>query len=126
MVLRTTNYRYYAQVVQVFPPRPHQIPVRLSPDAPASSSSSPLSDDEPIHKIAEDLKIPVKDATTRDDPNKYYYKVQILEEERQPGHSAKGTERTKAKDPKATKWSRSLMDIRCCDMRYPCSFLNFA
>lgn len=108
--------RYYAQVVQVFPPRHAQIPARQSPDAQASSSSSPLSDEEPIHKIAEDLKISVKDATIRDDPNKYYYKVQILEEEKQPG-SGKGTERTKAKEPKATKWSRSLMDTRCGDMR---------
>ncbi|OCH96490.1 chromatin remodeling complex protein [Obba rivulosa] len=108
--------KYSARIVQVFPSRGSfgQSISRNSPAAVASSSSSPLSDEEqPIHKIAEDLKIPVKDSIARDDPTKYFYKVQILDEEKQPGvrnHDKKGKEPTKA------KWGGSLMDVQCSMM----------
>ena len=58
-----------------------------------------MSDDDPlpIHKIAEDLKVSVQDSIARDDPSKYTYKVQILEEEKQHGPS-KGSDRNKGKE----------------------------
>lgn len=124
MVFRASHLlcacRYYARVVQVFPPR-SSLPgsnSRASPSSHASSSSSSVSDEEsiPIHKIAEDLKIPVSDAIARDDPDKYYYKIQILEEDK--SHGAKAGERTKGKEATKSKYSGSLMDVRCTDMRY--------
>ena len=110
--------RYFARVIQVFPPRASLLLQSSSKsEGQASSSSSPLSDEEPlIHRVAEDLKIPVKEANARDDPAKYYYKVQILEEEKQPG-AGKVSDRNKGKD-KQSKYSRSLMDVKCHDMRY--------
>ncbi|EMD41798.1 hypothetical protein CERSUDRAFT_110363 [Gelatoporia subvermispora B] len=109
--------KYSARIVQVFPPRSSADPStsRNSPAALASSSSSPLSDEEqPIHKIAEDLKIPVKDSISRDDPTKYFYKVQIVEQEKQQTtvrtHDRKGKEATKA------QWGGSLMDVQCSVM----------
>lgn len=105
--------RYFARVVQVFPPRPVHIP--SSPEPQASTSASPLSsDDEPIHKIAEDLRVSVNDSVAKDDPNRYYYKVQILEEERQPG----ATKHATSKSGKQNKFSGSLMDVQCRDMGY--------
>ena len=69
----------------------------------------------PIHKVAEDLKIPLADSITRDDPNKYYYKIQILEEDK----GNKSAAANKNKEPsKTSKYSGSLMDVRCSDLRY--------
>ena len=65
--------------------------------------------------MAEDLKIPVKDAAERDDPTKYYYKVQILDEEKQS--TGKANEKNKGKETNKSKYSGTLMDVRCTDMR---------
>jgi len=81
----------------------------------ASSSSSPLSDEEPIHKLVEDLRIPVKEVNSKDDPLRYYYKVQILEEDRQPG-VGKHTAGHKGKEARLAKYSGSLMDVQSADM----------
>ncbi|TCD64001.1 hypothetical protein EIP91_004703 [Steccherinum ochraceum] len=111
IIIDVQGDKYFARVVQVFPPR--QIHITHSPEPHASTSASPLSsDDEPIHKIAEDLNIPMKDSIARDDPNRYYYKVQILEEERQPGAAKSTISRTN----KQNKFSGSLMDVQCRDM----------
>lgn len=108
--------RYFARVVQVFPPRSQASTSRTN--GQASSSSSPLSEEEavPIHKIAEDLKISVKDANTHDDPARYYYKVQILDEDK--SLAGKANEKSKGKEAPKSKYSGSLMDVRCTDMRY--------
>lgn len=108
--------RYYARVVQVFPPRPTT--AQSPANGQASSSSSTTSDEEalPIHKVAEDLTVPIKEANDRDDPERYYYKVQILEEDKSgPG---KANEKTKGKEVPKSKYSGSLMDVRCVDMRF--------
>ncbi len=82
----------------------------------ASSSSSTVSEEEavPIHKVAEDLKIPLADSIARDDPNKYYYKIQILEEDK--GNKSAATNKGK-ETGKTSKYSGSLMDVRCSDLR---------
>ncbi|EKM60973.1 uncharacterized protein PHACADRAFT_110936 [Phanerochaete carnosa HHB-10118-sp] len=106
--------KYFARVVQVFPPRPQASTSRTN--GQASSSSSPLSDDEAmsIHKVAEDIKVLVKDANARDDPTRYYYKVQILDEDK--SNTAKANEKSKGKEATKSKYSGSLMDVRCTDM----------
>ncbi|KAH8100647.1 chromatin remodeling complex protein [Cristinia sonorae] len=110
IIIDVQGDKYFARVVQVFPPRPTN--PQPSPEPEASTSASPLPpDDEPIHKIVEDLTVPVKDSVSKDDPNKYYYKVQILEEERQPGTGKSGS-----KAGKQNKFSGSLMDVQCRDM----------
>lgn len=116
----TALIRYIARVVQVFPPRPPAQASTSRSNGQASSSSSPLSDEEalPIHKIAEDLKVPIKDAVARDDPSGYYYKVQILEEDKQG--VGKANEKTKGKEANKSKYSGSLMDVRCNTMRCVC------
>ncbi len=124
-VLQTTNRRlsrYLARVVQVFPPRPPPPPPIARAQAngfASSSSSSPLSDEGPtsIHKIAEDLKVTLQESTARDDPTKYTYKVQILEEEKAHG-TGKGGERAKGKEVNKSKYTGSLMDVKCMAMRY--------
>lgn len=112
-----TFRRYIARVAEVYPPRPapSTSAARNGTNAQASTSSSPLPEEEqPVHKIAEDLKVPVKDSILRDDPAKYYYKVQILEEEKQS--SNKSHEKQKGKEARQ-QWSGSLMDVQCPAMR---------
>jgi bromodomain adjacent to zinc finger domain protein 1A len=94
--------RYYARVMQVFPPR-SSLPNDDSP------SSSRLPEEEPIHKVASDLKLPTKDAIARDDPQKYLYKIQI-HEENQEKDKVGGA-------PAKSKWSGSLMEVQCGQMR---------
>lgn len=60
--------------------------------------------------------MPVAESVERDDPNKYYYKIQILEEDK--SHGQKAGERTKSKEPGKSKYGGSLMDVKCSDMRY--------
>lgn len=74
-----------------------------------------MSEDEhqAIHKLEGDLKIPAKDVNAKDDPAKYFYKVQILEEQNEKSHEKS---KTSAKD--RAKWSGSLMEVQCSVMRY--------
>ncbi|EIW64756.1 chromatin remodeling complex protein [Trametes versicolor FP-101664 SS1] len=106
--------KYLARIIQVFPPKSN-LPLKSSPGPVASTSSSPLSD-EPmppitIHKVAEDLKVPVKDSIAMDNPAKYTYKVQILDEERQPGFGK--ADKSKGKETSRGQWSGHLLDVDC-------------
>jgi len=102
-------------------------PSTMAPANHASTSTStspesvlsPISDDEPqpIHNLSGDLKIPAKDANAKDDPAKYFYKVQILEEQNEKSHEkSKTTARDRA------KWNGSLMEVQCNVMR--CEILS--
>ncbi|CDO72325.1 hypothetical protein BN946_scf184977.g22 [Trametes cinnabarina] len=104
--------KYLARIVQVFPPK-SETTVKRSPVA--SSSSTPLSD-EPmaIHKVAENLKISVKDSIAMDDPAKYVYKVQILEEDRQAAPTK--ADKSKGKETSRGQWSGHLIDVDCPKM----------
>ncbi|KIJ68264.1 hypothetical protein HYDPIDRAFT_146150 [Hydnomerulius pinastri MD-312] len=110
--------KFYARVVQVYPPKSG--PGGAEPSLPneASTSTSPPQTSPPvtednlqIHKMGGDLKIPAKDALVKDDPLKYFYKVQILEEQHDKSHE-KGKSSLKDK----AKWSGSLMDVQCTAM----------
>lgn len=90
----------------------------------ASSSSGPpppngnsAGDTVQVHKIGGDLKIPAKEALVRDDPLKYFYKVQILEEQHEKSH-----EKGKAAAKDKAKWTGSLMDVQCSAMRFVALF----
>ncbi|KAH7924854.1 chromatin remodeling complex protein [Leucogyrophana mollusca] len=111
--------KFYAKVVQVFPPRSTDEGANLVPQNHASSSTSPpqvhhvpqAEDSVQIHKIGGDLKTPAKEALIRDDPMKYFYKIQILEEQHDKSH-----EKGKAAIKDKAKWSGSLMDVQCSAM----------
>ncbi|KAH9857859.1 chromatin remodeling complex protein [Lenzites betulinus] len=106
--------KYLARILEVVPPKTN-LPMKPSPGPVASTSSSPLSDaPAAIHKVAEDLKVPVKDSIALDDPAKYIYKAQILDEERQPG-SAKA-EKAKGKETARGQWSGHQLDVDCSKM----------
>jgi hypothetical protein len=116
-------YRFWAKVVQVFPPKPSTdaaATLGASSSKQASTSTSPesvlspMSDDEQqsIHKLSGDLKVPAKEVNAKDDPTKYFYKVQILEEQNEKSHEKS---KTSAKD--RAKWSGSLMEVQCSVMR---------
>jgi hypothetical protein len=122
------NSRFWATVVQVFPPKNNTVNnltglsnMTIVNHAPTSTSTSPesvpspISDDEPppIHNLSGDLKIPAKDVNAKDDPAKYFYKVQILEEQNEKSHEKS---KTTAKD--RAKWNGSLMEVQCNVMRY--------
>jgi len=102
-----TFSRYYARVMQIFPPR--------SSLATATPSSSPQKADEEdqIHKLASDLKLPVKDANIRDDPQKYLYKIQIHEDNKEKVTASPNDK----PDAEKSKWSGSLMEVQCPSMR---------
>jgi hypothetical protein len=109
--------RFVARVVEVFLPR---LNVRVNGEstdaAPvASTSSSPHANDQRApHQIHGDLKIPAKEVNAADDPGKYLYKVQILEEEKPEGRD-KHTASTKEA---RAKWNGSIMEVRCNVMRW--------
>ncbi|KAI9062985.1 chromatin remodeling complex protein [Trametes sanguinea] len=104
--------KYLARILQVFPPK-SETTIKRSPVA--SSSSTPLSDEPTaIHKVAEDLKIPVKDSVAMDDPAKYIYKVQVLDEDRQ-AVSVKA-DKSKGKETNRGQWSGHLLDVDCSKM----------
>ncbi|KAI1797797.1 chromatin remodeling complex protein [Ganoderma leucocontextum] len=105
--------KYLARVCQVFPPKGSASAPSPVPVASTSTASSPLSDEPlPIHKVAEDLKVPVKDSIAADDPTKYVYQVRVLEEEKQPGFG-KNHEKTKGKEAIRGQWSNAQMDVQC-------------
>ena len=93
--------------MQVFPPR--------SSLAAATPSPFPLKPDEEdqIHKLASDLKLPVKDANIRDDPQKYLYKIQIHEDNKEKVTSGPNDK----PEAEKSKWSGSLMEVQCSSMR---------
>jgi len=104
LIIRLTFSRYYARVMQVFPPR-SSLPAVTPPKA---------DEEDQIHKLASDLKLPVKDANIRDDPQKYLYKIQIHEDNKEkvtPSPNDKP-------EAEKSKWSGSLMEVQCLSMRW--------
>lgn len=102
-----TCSRYYARVMQVFPPRSTLAATTASPFPPKSDK------EEQIHKLATDLKLPVKDANVRDDPQKYLYKIQIHEDNKEKVAATPNDE----PEAEKSKWSGSLMEVQCSSMR---------
>ena len=94
--------------MQVFPPRS---------SLPATTTLSPFpskpDEEDQIHKLASDLKLPVKDANVRDDPQKYLYKIQIHEDNKEKV-TAGPVDKPEAEK---SKWSGSLMEVQCSSMR---------
>ena len=83
----------------------------------ASTSSSPHPNDQPPpHQIHGDLKVAAKEVNASDDPTKYLYKVQILEEEKSEGRE-KYTASTKEA---RAKWNGTITEVRCNVMRWVC------
>jgi bromodomain adjacent to zinc finger domain protein 1A len=119
--------RFLARVVDVYPPRinaaakngasANGAPPDQTPGASSSSSlSSPaeLNGRMPVHGIGGDLKVPAKEINAADDPARYLYKVQILEEERPEGARDKLAASTREA---RAKWNGSLMEVQCAIMR---------
>lgn len=95
--------------MQVFPPRPSPTATTITtPPFP-----SKVEEEEQIHKLASDLKLPVKDANVRDDPQKYLYKIQIHEDNKEKVTSSPSDKSGAEK----SKWSGSLMEVQCSSMR---------
>lgn len=94
--------------MQVFPPRSS-----LVATAPSPLPTHPEEEDQ-IHKLASDLKLPVKDANIRDDPHKYLYKIQIHEDNKEKIAAASPNDKP---DTEKSKWSGSLMEVQCPSMR---------
>ncbi|TDL28675.1 hypothetical protein BD410DRAFT_893635 [Rickenella mellea] len=150
--------KFWARVAQVFPPKTlvattnspnksnHSDLKRKRESSVTSSQSVTTEADHPmpIHSIGADLKLPTKEATERDDPAKYFYKVQILEEEKNgfkdgaadapvdvDGTLVKSERRESGRvkekgklngydvDGEAkAKWGGSLMEVQCQVMSY--------
>jgi bromodomain adjacent to zinc finger domain protein 1A len=116
-----TNYRYYAHVREVHPPR-RPLKDARSVDSQASSSTLPASngfgtpDDDNLHKLGGDLKIPAKDAVAQDDPALYTYRVQLMELEKERSHE-KGKAAVKALIQTGEALTGSYMDVECSVMR---------
>jgi bromodomain adjacent to zinc finger domain protein 1A len=103
-----TCSRYYARVMEVFPPRSSLVTSNVSP-----FPTQPEEEDQ-IHKLASDLKLPVKDANIRDDPQKYLYKIQIHEDNKEKAATTGPSDKP---DTEKSKWSGSLMEVQCPSMR---------
>lgn len=106
VVVDVSGQKYFARIVHVFPPRPR-------PDSTngASSSSNPPPL-PPLHSVGGDLKTPLKEAVERDDPLKYHYQIQIIDEERSSDNKLSAKDR-EAREANRAKWSASLMEVKC-------------
>lgn len=105
--------KFYARILHVYPPKSG--PNNMDTEKQASTSTSPPvctpEESTQIHKIGGDLKIPAKEGLALDDPLKYLYKVQILEEQHDRSH-----EKGKLSLKEKVKWSGSVMDVQCTVM----------
>ncbi|KAH8120133.1 ATP-utilizing chromatin assembly and remodelling N-terminal-domain-containing protein [Phellopilus nigrolimitatus] len=136
--------KFAARVMQIYPPKP---PPASSPSLKRKRSNSNSSDSSllslssapdseivivtPIHVVGGDMNLSLEESLARDDPTKYFYKVQILEEERpqneqQPlapsvGRRESGRMKERGKEglngqidvESRAKWAGSLMEVQC-------------
>ncbi|KAJ7139826.1 ATP-utilizing chromatin assembly and remodelling N-terminal-domain-containing protein [Mycena epipterygia] len=106
--------KYYARVDKVFPPKYSNDTSARDAHKPnaASSSVSPIEDEDPPHALGGDLKEPVKDANSRDDPKLYYYWVHIVELEKEKSHDKQKSTAAKNAE-KDGKMIDSLREVQC-------------
>ncbi|KAJ7783454.1 chromatin remodeling complex protein [Mycena maculata] len=106
--------KYYARVDKVFPPKYSNDTSARDAHKPnaASSSVSPIEDEDPPHVLGGDLKEPVKEANARDDPKLYYYWVHILELEKEKSHDKQKATAAKNAE-KDGKMIDSLREVQC-------------
>ncbi|KAJ7130061.1 chromatin remodeling complex protein [Mycena crocata] len=106
--------KYYARVDKVFPPKYSNDTSARDAHKPnaASSSVSPIEDEDPPHALGGDLKEPVKEANARDDPGLYYYWVHILELEKEKSHDKQKATAAKNAE-KDGKMIDSLREVQC-------------
>ena len=117
--MNNRDTRFFARVLEVFPPRPNAVSFLVNSDShegPIASTSSQPPKKSPtglVHQIYGDLKIAATVVNAADDPAKYYYRVQILEEEKLEGRDKHGAS---AKEARA-RYSGSFLDVQCSQMR---------
>lgn len=112
--------KYSAKITKVYPPKVVYASDSPPPEWDSSLESDLDSDDdskEPAlrwidpempHLVGGDMSISAQDSCHRDDPSKYIYKVQIVEED--VNGEASGSQLS---DEVKQKWSGSLMDVQC-------------
>ncbi|KAG7099386.1 hypothetical protein E1B28_001241 [Marasmius oreades] len=111
----TNLVRYVGLVDKVYPPK-------YSNDASARDAYAELQSAAEVsgrpfdqiipHPIGGDLKVPVKEVNAKDDPNLYYYWVQILEPEKEKGERG-GKSSGKNSDESSSNVIGSLMEVQC-------------
>ncbi|KLO16987.1 hypothetical protein SCHPADRAFT_887277 [Schizopora paradoxa] len=112
--------KYSAKIVKVYPPKIALRSISPAPEWDSSLESDLDSEDESKessyrwvdpempHLLGGDMSISLQDSCYRDDPTKYIYKVQIVEED--PSSEASGSQPS---EEAKQKWSGSLMDVQC-------------
>lgn len=93
-------------MAQAFPPR-----VDTALGAPTSTDQR-----MPLHVIGGDFKISTKDAMEKDDPIRYLYQIQIIDEERSSDNKLSVKDR-EIRETNRAKWSASLMEVTCTALR---------
>ena len=106
--------RYHARVDKVYPPKYNDDP--KARDAHIDPTATSTLDDDPPHVISGDLKTPIAEIITRDDPALYYYWVYLTELERDKSHE-KGKSTTKPTE-NDKKLVGSLIEVTCKKMRH--------
>jgi bromodomain adjacent to zinc finger domain protein 1A len=106
-----TSFRYFAKIVAAFPPK------SPPPPQPKEGETSRL------HHYAENLKTPLKDVMDKDDPAKYLYHIQIIDEERSSDHKLSVKDREQREANRA-KWSASIMEVPCNVLRRVFSWIS--
>ncbi|KAF9015331.1 chromatin remodeling complex protein [Cyathus striatus] len=117
VIVDLSGTKYYARVERVYPPK-------YSSDLTARDAhkdddfSAPQEEDEIPHLVGGDLKIAAKDANARDDPDLYFYWVEILDLEKDKGHDKGKNSSKSTKHPEGNKgeMTGSLMEVQCYAM----------
>ncbi|TFK40993.1 ATP-utilizing chromatin assembly and remodelling N-terminal-domain-containing protein [Crucibulum laeve] len=104
--------KYYARVEKVYPPKYSSDTSARDAHKDDDFASGNSLEDEVPHSIGGDLKIPAKDATIRDEPDLYFYWVQIMELEKDKSDKGKGSSKNSKLD-KDGELTGSLMEVKC-------------
>jgi hypothetical protein len=105
LLISSLRSRYFAKIVAAFPPK--------TPAPPQPKTGEPFK----LHQYAGNLKVPLKEVLEKDDPAKYLYHIQIIDEERSSDHKLSVKDREQREANRA-KWSASIMEVPCSVLWY--------
>ena len=90
----------------------------------SSLSPTPEETGSKVHTNGGDLTLSLHESISRDDPTKYFYSAQIIEEDKTVTDGIERRESGRVKEMNGrdndatTKWGGSLMEVQCDCMSY--------
>jgi bromodomain adjacent to zinc finger domain protein 1A len=103
--------KYYARIINVFPPKTHS----------HSASSSSSAQSHGYHSVGTSLSLSLEDSLKRDDPMAYFYAIRIIEEAEPGSEAGPSNPIPKLEGPAGgearEKWASSEMEVKADVLR---------